>query len=55
VVVIDRGYVDYAWFGGLTAQDVFFVTRLKTNTTCKVVERRPVPARGGSSVMSSSS
>ena len=25
VVVMDRGYVDYAWFGQLTAQAVFFV------------------------------
>ena len=46
IVVIDRGYVDFAWFGDLTAQDVFFVTRLKSNTTYRVVERRPVPARG---------
>ena len=47
VVVIDRSYVDYAWFGDVTAQDVFFVTRLKSHTTYKVVERRPVPERGG--------
>jgi Transposase DDE domain/Domain of unknown function (DUF4372) len=45
VVVMDRGYVDYAWFGQLTAQDVFFVTRLKDNTVYQVVERRPVPER----------
>jgi Transposase DDE domain/Domain of unknown function (DUF4372) len=46
VVVMDRGYVDYAWFGQLTAQEVFFVTRLKDNTVYKIVERRPVPDRG---------
>jgi hypothetical protein len=45
VVVMDRGYVDYAWFGQLTAQEVFFVTRLKDNTAYNVVERRPVPDR----------
>ena len=45
VVVMDRGYVDYAWFGQLTAQDVFFVTRLKSHTAYKVVERRRVPER----------
>jgi DDE family transposase/uncharacterized protein DUF4372 len=45
VVVLDRGYVDYAWFGQLTAQDVFFVTRLKGNTAYDVVEARPVPER----------
>src|SRR5438132_8857374 len=44
IVVMDRGYVDHAWFGQLTAQDVFFVTRLKRHTAYRVVERRPVPA-----------
>lgn len=46
VVVLDRGYVDYAWFGQLTAQGVFFVTRMKDSTVYKVVERRAVPERG---------
>jgi len=45
VVVMDRGYVDYAWFGQLTAQEVFFVTRLKDNAVYTVVERRRVPER----------
>ena len=45
IVVMDRGYVDYAWFGQLTSQEVFFVTRLKRHTAYQVVERRPVPAR----------
>jgi hypothetical protein len=45
VVVMDRGYVDYAWFGQLTAQDVFFVTRMKDQTVYRVVERRTVPER----------
>ncbi len=45
IVVLDRGYVDYAWFGRLTADEVFFVTRLKDNALYDVVERRPVPAR----------
>ena len=44
IVVMDRGYNDYTWFGQLTAQGVFFVTRLKDNTVYRVVERRPVPA-----------
>ena len=43
VVVMDRGYVDYAWFGQLTAQGVFFVTRMKDQTVYQVVERRAVP------------
>src|SRR2546422_3972149 len=29
ILVMDRGYVDYSWFGQLTTQEVFFVTRLK--------------------------
>jgi len=45
VVVMDRGYVDYAWFGQLTTQEVFFVTRLKDNAVYEVVERRPPPER----------
>ncbi len=45
ILVIDRGYVDYAWFGRLTTDGVFFVTRLKDNALYRVVERRPVPAR----------
>jgi hypothetical protein len=45
IVVMDRGYVDYAWFGQLTTQEVFFVTRLKDNAVYEVVERRPPPER----------
>jgi hypothetical protein len=45
VVVIDRGYTDYAWFGRLTSDGVFFVTRLKDNAVYEVVESRPLPAR----------
>jgi hypothetical protein len=46
IVVIDRGYVDYAWFGRLTAQEVFFVTRMKDGAKYKVVEKRRVPETG---------
>ena len=45
IVVMDRGYVDYAWFGRLTTDGVFFVTRLKDNARYQVVERRRVPER----------
>ncbi len=45
IVVMDRGYVDYAWFGRLTTAGVFFVTRLKDNAVYRVVERRRVPER----------
>jgi hypothetical protein len=46
IVVVDRGYVDYAWFGRLTAQEVFFVTRMKDNATYEVVEERRIPEAG---------
>ena len=45
ILVMDRGYLDFAWFGQLTAQDVFFVTRPKLNTAYEVVETRPVIER----------
>jgi hypothetical protein len=45
IVVMDRGYVDYAWFGRLTTAGVFFVTRLKDNARYRVVERRRPPER----------
>jgi hypothetical protein len=45
IVVMDRGYVDYAWFGRLTTDGVFFVTRLKDNAVYRVVERHRVPER----------
>ena len=45
IVVMDRGYVDYAWFGRLTTDGVFFVTRLKDNARYRVIERRRVPER----------
>jgi len=43
ILVIDRGYVDYAWFAALTLQGVFFVTRLKDNAVYTVVGTREVP------------
>jgi hypothetical protein len=45
IVVMDRGYVDYAWFGRLTTAGVFFVTRLKDHALYRVVERRRPPER----------
>ena len=43
VVVLDRGYVDYALWGRWTRDDgVFFVTRMKVGTPYQVVERRTI-------------
>lgn len=47
ILVIDRGYVDYAWFAALTRQGVFFVTRLKDNAVYTVVGTRAVPEHRG--------
>lgn len=46
IVVFDRGYTDYKWFAELTAQGVYFVTRMKDNADYEVVEQRPVPEKG---------
>jgi hypothetical protein len=46
ILVIDRGYVDFAWFAELTRQGVCFVTRLKANAVYAVLGTRDVPARG---------
>ena len=45
VLVIDRGYVEYAWFNRLCKDEVFFVSRMKDDAVYKVVARRPVPER----------
>jgi hypothetical protein len=42
IVVADLGYTDYAWYGDLTAQKIFFVTRQKRNAAYEVVERHSV-------------
>jgi putative transposase len=47
IVVMDRGYNDYAWFNTLTNKKIFFVTRQKRNASYRVVETRPVPAEKG--------
>jgi hypothetical protein len=46
IVVFDRGYTDYKWFAELTAQGVYFVTRMKDNADYEVIEQRPVPEKG---------
>lgn len=42
IVAVDKGYNDYAWYKQLTDKGIFFVTRLKTNATYRLVNRRPV-------------
>lgn len=47
IVAFDKGYVDYQWFGNLTKQGVFFVTRLRPKAVYKVLERRPIDSASG--------
>ena len=42
IVVMDRGYNDYAWYNQLNNNDIYFVTRLKTNARYRVIKRRTV-------------
>ena len=47
IVVMDRGYTDYAWYNRLDTQGIFFVTRLRKNARYRVTERRRVPKSKG--------
>jgi hypothetical protein len=47
VLVFDMGYIDYAWLADLHRAGVVFVTRFRANTAYHVIDRRPVPTRGG--------
>jgi hypothetical protein len=46
IVVVDRGYLDYALYHRWTATEVGFVTRPRTNMLYAVLEQRPVPEHG---------
>jgi len=43
IVVDDRGYNDYSLFGNWTAQDIYFVTRMKDNALYEVIEPKEIP------------
>jgi hypothetical protein len=43
IVVMDRGYNDYALFSYWTKNQIYFVTRLKENADYTVVEDRSIP------------
>ncbi len=47
VLVLDRGYLDYALYARWTTQGVWFVTRERRNADYRVIKRNPVPDRGG--------
>jgi putative transposase len=43
LLLLDRGYVDFAWLYSLHQQQVGFVTRLPRNVRYQVVQENPVP------------
>ena len=47
ILVVDRGFTDYGLFGDWCVQGVYFVTRLKSNATYRVVERRQAARHRG--------
>lgn len=42
IVVCDRGYNDFIWFNSLTMNEIFFVTRLKSNAKYEVLKSNKV-------------
>jgi hypothetical protein len=46
IVVMDRGYLDYALYERWTKSGVYFVTRSRTNMLYDVVERHAIGTRG---------
>lgn len=43
IVVMDKGYADYAWWKQLTEQGVYFVTRLREDAKYRVETEREIP------------
>jgi hypothetical protein len=43
IVVMDKGYADYAWWQRLSQQKVYFVTRLRKDACYRVDARREIP------------
>jgi putative transposase len=47
LLLLDRGYVDFAWLYSLQQQSVGFVTRLPKNIRYRVLQENPMPAGSG--------
>ena len=47
IVTVGRGYTDYEWYKSLSDKGVYFVVRLKSNATTRVLERREVDRSTG--------
>jgi len=46
IVVIDKGYVDYRWWQEMSADGVYFVTRLKQDLKYRIIQENPLPEQG---------
>jgi hypothetical protein len=47
IVVADRAYTDYEWFGSLVESGIYFVIRQKRNATYRTIDRRGVNKQQG--------
>lgn len=47
IVAVDRGYTDYEWYKTLSDKGIYFVVRLKSNATVRVIERRKIDRKTG--------
>ena len=47
IVAVDRGYTDYQWYKTLSDKGIYFVARLNSNATTRVLERRTVNRKSG--------
>lgn len=47
ILVMDRAYEDHKWWRSLTAEGVYFVSRLKDSTFYGIVEDRTLPGKPG--------
>lgn len=50
VLVMDRAYEDHKWWRSLTAEGVYFVSRLKDSTAYEIVQERALPANAGATI-----
>jgi putative transposase len=47
IVAVDRGYTDYTWYKTLSDKGIYFVARLNSNATTRVLQRRVVNRKSG--------
>ena len=47
IVAVDRGYTDYQWYKTLSDKGIYFVARLKSNATTRIIGRNTVDRSSG--------